>query len=99
METKQQLTINKNQKRTHMETVMMLLAASLSTEEILQKLQDQMNNYLADPSEEQKQHIAAICALYLSHIQCGGTIDGAMDMIRNFQKFEQREKLFNPDKN
>lgn len=82
-----------------METLMMLLAASLTTEEILQKLQNQMNDYLVDPSEEAKQHIAAICALYLSHVKCGGTMDGAMAMIKDFQKFEEREKLFNPDKN
>lgn len=82
-----------------MEKLMMLLAASLTTEEILQKLQDQMNNYLADPSEENKQHIAAICALYLSHIKCGGTMDGAMEMMKDFERFEQREKLFNPDSN
>lgn len=82
-----------------METLMMLLAASLTTEEILQKLQSEMNNYLQDPSEENRQHIAAICALYISHIKCGGTMEGAMTMIKDFERFEQREKLFQTDKN
>jgi hypothetical protein len=39
----------------------------------------------------------AVCALYLAHLKTGGTFEGAMEMIKNFDQFEQREKLFNPD--
>ena len=83
-----------------MESLMIMLGASMSTDQILQKLQDELNNYLADPSEEAKNHIAAVCALYLSHIKCGGSIDNAMKMINDFKNFEKMEKLFKTnDKN
>ena len=80
-----------------MEALMMMLAASMKTEQVLQKLQDELNTYLADPSEEHKNNIGAVCALYLAHLRTGGTFEGAMEMIKNFEQFEQREKLFNPD--
>lgn len=82
-----------------MDSLMIILAASMKAEEILQKLQDELNDYLADPSEEAKQHIAAVCALYLAHIKTGGKMEGALEMLKDFQKFEERENLFNPPKN
>jgi hypothetical protein len=80
-----------------MEGLLMVLAASMTTEQILQKLQDELNNYLADSNEENKNNIGAVCALYLAHLKTGGTMEGAMAMLKDFQKFEEREKLFNPD--
>lgn len=82
-----------------MDTLLIILSASLSTEDILQRLQDELNGYLKDPSEESKMHIAAICALYLAHIKTGGSMAGAVEMLEDFKRFDQREKLFNPDKN
>jgi hypothetical protein len=82
-----------------MEALLMMLSASMKTDQILQKLQDELNAYLADPSEEHKNNIGAVCALYLAHLKCGGTIEGAIEMLNDFQKFEEREKLFNPKNN
>jgi DNA polymerase/3'-5' exonuclease PolX len=80
-----------------MEALMMMLAASMKTEQVLQKLQDELNEYLADPSKEHMNNIGAVCALYLAHLKTGGTMEGAMAMIKDFEQFEKREKLFNPD--
>lgn len=82
-----------------MEALMMMLAASMKAEQILQKLQDELNAYLADPSEEHKNNVGAVCALYLAHLKTGGTFEGAMEMLNDFKKFEEREKIFNPKDN
>lgn len=82
-----------------MDSLMIILAASMKAEEILQKLQDELNDYLANPSEEGKSHIAAVCALFLAHMKTGGSMEGAMEMLNDFKKFEDREKLFQTDKN
>ena len=83
-----------------MDALMIILAATLKTDEILQKLQDTLNEYLVDGTDQKKDEIASICALYLAHLKTKGSMEGAMDMLNDFKKFEAREKLFNPnDKN
>lgn len=82
-----------------MDASLMMLVASMKTEQVLQKLQDELNAYLADPSEEHKNNVGAVCALYLAHLKSRGTYEGAIEMLNDFKKFEEREKIFNPKDN
>ena len=83
-----------------MDTLMIFLSATLKTDEILQKLQDALNDYLIEGTDQKKEEIAAICALYLAHMKTKGSIEGAMEMLNDFKRFERQEKLFNNnDKN
>jgi len=82
-----------------MEKMLLMLASAMSTKHIVEKLEEVVDEYQQSPSEETKQHLAAICALFLAHLKTGGTMEGAMEAIKDFDKFDEREKLFNPNKN
>lgn len=82
-----------------MDNLMIMLSAAIPTEDILEKLQESITVYNIDPTEEHLKSIEAICALFLTNMRTKGSVQGAMEMIEEFKRFEQREKLFNIDKN
>ncbi len=82
-----------------MEKMLLMLASAMSTENIIDKLEQAVEEYQHSPSEETKNGVAAICALFLAHLKTGGTMEGAMEAMKDFDKFDEREKLFNPNKN
>ncbi len=82
-----------------MDKLLVLLASSMSSDDIIDKLEQTVQEYRSSPSKETKDNIAAVCALYLTHLKTGGTLEGAMNAIKDFEKFDRREKLFNPEQN
>lgn len=82
-----------------MDKLLLMLAGAMSRESIIEKLEDAIQEYKVSPSDETKNGIAAICALFLAHLKTGGTMEGAIKAMDDFDRFDEREKLFNPNKN
>ena len=82
-----------------MEKLLLMLAGAMKTSEIVDKLEEAVKEYKYSPSDETKNGVASICALFLAHLKTGGTMEGAIEAMKDFDKFDEREKLFNPNKN
>lgn len=82
-----------------MEELMIMLSAALPTDEIISRMEEHILDYKINPSEKNRDMLGASCSLYLTHLRTKGSIEGAIDLMDQFKKFEQREKLFQTDKN
>ena len=76
-----------------------ILGSILPVNTIIEKLEEEIQAYKIDPSEDNMDAVCAIAALLLTRKISGGTVEGAVDMAERMEKFEQRNKLFDTGEN
>lgn len=77
----------------------MILGSILPKAVIIEKLEEEIQAYKLDPSEDNYDAVCAIAALLLTQKISGGTVEGAIEMADKMDKFEQRNKLFDTGEN
>ena len=83
-----------------MKEMMIMLATAMEPEEIVSKLQEQSEKYLADPTDEEaKKHLLFYCHIFTMHSVTKGKMNKAMELIDDMDKFEKRESIFKTSQN
>lgn len=85
-----------------MKDLAILLASALTTENIIDSLQRDIDKWKEDQSEKSLNMIEMNCMLLLSKktvTAAGGGIDGAKQVISDLDKMERASNLLMPDQN
>lgn len=77
-----------------MQNLSMILGSILPAEVIIDKLEEEIQAYKINPSEDNYDEVCAIAALLLTRKISGGTMEGAIEMAERMEKFEHRNNLF-----
>lgn len=82
-----------------MKEILIMLAASLEENEILEKLSDAISQYQYDKSEDNKHHIVFYCQVFIIAMMTNGKMDKAMELINQMQKMDKMDDLLNTSDN
>lgn len=85
-----------------LDMLVMMLAASMTTEEIIEELKDAIEEYEKDPSENNSKKLTSICALVNTKALIndrGGKIEDAVNLSAEFKEMRSKLDFFEPNKN
>lgn len=80
-------------------SMLLMLGASMSKEEILQKVEETIAEYRENPTEENTHNVGMAMQLFLVNVLTKGNVDGAMELSEKMAKMKQAENLITPGKN
>lgn len=79
---------------------LLVMMASITPEEVLlDELQENLDKYTTDGSEESKNSLLLTCQMFILKGVTSDSPQKAMDMIKDMNKFQKERELFKPNEN
>ena len=82
-----------------MSNLALMLASMVPFEHIVDKLQDEINEYKANPCQDSKDSLCAVAAMLLTAQITNGDLEQAIKLSDKYDKMKERDNLFNPGEN
>lgn len=78
---------------------MIMAAAAIPEEKLLNDLQEAIREYKLVPSEENQSSVGIFCMMMTLKLRLGDSTEKAMDMINGIDDIDNKMKLFNTNSN
>lgn len=79
---------------------MMLMASTMTKEELAERLIEHSGNVLADPDDKKAfDHLSFYCHLVAMHHMTGGDLEKAMEVMKDFDRMDQVQQMMKTSKN
>lgn len=78
-----------------MKDLMLIIAAMMPIEEMIESLKQSINDYESDNSDDNLKKIQMNCSLILAKKVTGGDMEGAIKACEKIDRMEQANELFN----
>lgn len=82
-----------------MKELMVLLASAVPQEKLIEDLQEAASEAKLFPTKENVDHLLMQCQMFIINHATDGKLKNASEMIKEMDKFEKRNKLFQTDSN
>jgi hypothetical protein len=79
--------------------ILFFMAAAMKSASMVEDMKDACYNYEENPSDENFETIYQLAHLIIAKKMVGDDIGKAMEVIKDFDLYQEREKLFQVDKN
>jgi hypothetical protein len=82
-----------------MKELMIMAAAAIPEEKLLNDLEEAIREYKTIPSEDNQSSVAMLCMMMTLKMRLGDSTEKAMDMINGIDDIDNKMKLFNTNSN
>jgi len=82
-----------------MKELMIMAAAAIPEEKLLNDLAEAIDNYTTIPSEDNQASVGMLCMMMTLKFNLGDSTKKAMDMINGIDDIDSKMKLFNTNNN
>ena len=82
-----------------MKELIIMAAAAMPEEVLLESLKEAIDEYKSVPSEQNQGHLAMSCMMLTLKFKLGDNTKDAVDMIKDLDDIDNKMKLFNTNNN